>query len=131
MDPKLIQATLRTITGDEDRDHDTCISVEVRAADQQTMIAQIAGAECAGQYGYGDGETHEFEIGLLPHVVPLTKNRCQGFQWRMGIFPKGHDRWKFDAWLILHFDDGTTLANDKLGQDMDCVFNAGCWDGWG
>jgi hypothetical protein len=118
-DPLLVRASLKTVTGGEDRDHNSCINVQVRTADQQTMIAEAILAECGGQYGYGDHTTHEFDIPLKPGASALRLSQCQRFEFRMGITPTGSDEWKFDAWLILHFEDGTTYWNDKLTQDIN------------
>ena len=118
-DPVLVRASLKTHTRDNDRDHDSCISVEARTADHQLMIAAAYLTECAGQYGYGNGETHEFDVPLVQGANAVTRSRCQRFEFRMGITPTGSDEWSFDAWLILHFDDGSTYWNDKLNQDIN------------
>jgi hypothetical protein len=121
-EPLLVKATLRTITGnddDDDRDHDTCINVEARTAFPQINICQVHYSQCDGKYGYAARTTNEFELTLSPGANTLTKTQCQKFEFRMGISPLGNDRWKFDAWLILWFDDGSYIWNDKIGQNID------------
>jgi hypothetical protein len=124
-DPLLVRAVLETFTTDEDRDHDSCINVEARTADHQTMIAVMHVGLCSGQYGYGRNELHTDEIPLAPGANRLTKSQCQRFEFAMGLSPTGSDTWHFDAWLILYFDDGSGYYNDKLAQriDADDPFN--------
>lgn len=118
-DPHLVRAQLRTVTKDEDRDHDSCINVEVRTISPETMAAAMYLGLCSGEYGYGDHELHNDDIPLAPGANTLTRSQCERFQFRMGITPTGSDEWKFDAWLILYFDDGSTYWNDKLAQDIN------------
>ena len=125
-DPLLIKATLKRHTHDEDRDHDSCINAEARTSDHKILIAAAHLSECQGQYGDRDHETHESDVPLTPEGKKLRLSQCHEFQFRMGITPTGDDTWKFDAWLILHFEDGTTYWNDKIDQVIDAsnVWNA-------
>jgi hypothetical protein len=148
-EPTLVKATLKTTTGDDDRDHDTAIFVEVTKADAKTDIAKIAYAEVGGKYGYADHTTHQFDFPPVRAGIP--KNQCQNFKFRMGIQAHGgvfgndklnvefenlpifstqggNDRWKFDAWLILTFSDGSTLTRDKLRQSLESHGGKLVWD---
>jgi hypothetical protein len=121
-EPLLVKATLRAITGNDDgddRDHDTGINVEVRTVSPHTDIAKVHCSQRGGEYGYAQRTTNEFEVTLSPGARTLTKTQCQNFEFRIGIHPNGSDRWKFDAWLILWFDDGSTIWNDKIGQNVE------------
>lgn len=83
------------------------------------MIAAVNLSQCDGEYGYGDNTRNEFDVPLAPGAAGMDFNQCQGFQFQMGITPTGDDTWEFDAWLILHFDDGTYYPNDKLRQRIE------------
>lgn len=143
-EPTLVSAELKTYTGIEDRDHDTGIWVVVSEADGKTPIAVIANAlACCGKYGYANHTTNFLPIPLYQSHSPLTKSACQHFKYKIGIMAKGgllgdhakvtvkfegepifsgqsgNDVWKFDAWLILHFSDNSTLVSDKLNQTLE------------
>jgi len=71
-EPVLTKVVLKTVTGDEDRDHDTAVFVYVTERDGRTVLAQIAYAETGGQYGYADHTTHELQI---PSIRPEPGKR--------------------------------------------------------
>jgi hypothetical protein len=149
-EPTLTSAVLKTITDGDDRDHDTGVFVQVTEPDGHTTIAQIYNAELGGQYGYADHETHELTIPLY-QKAPVPKSKCQSFKFRMGIqatggvfgnmnvtgkiddwpvvnLHGGNDKWKFDAWLTLHFSDGSTLVSNKLDQTLESNGGRLVWD---
>jgi hypothetical protein len=147
--PTLTKATLKTTTKDDDRDRDTAIFVQVTENDAKTELAKVAYAEVGGQYGYADHTTHQFNFPPVKMGIP--KSQCQNFKFRMGIPAHGgifgnakfdikvenlpiitgqggNDRWKYDAWLILTFSDGTTLVRDKLDQTSESNGGKLVWD---
>jgi hypothetical protein len=139
--PTLTKATLRTHTDGDDRDHDTAIFVYATEADGKTVLAQLAYGAIGGRYGYPDNFWANLDVPLY-QKRPVTKAECVHFKYRIGIqancngalckanwdfkiedlslvtFHGGNDTWKFDAWLILTFSDGSTLSADKLRQSM-------------
>jgi hypothetical protein len=127
-EPRLVKVTLVTYTQDEDRDHDTCIFVQVDDRNHTHRVAEANNAECAGgKYGYANHERHEFEVPLTADGRGMTRSQVEGNQFRMGIKANGNDKWKFDAWLVMHFDDGSTYYNDKLKQTLE---DRGCSNVW-
>jgi hypothetical protein len=144
---RLVGFTLETHTINDDKDHDTGIFVEIIGNAGQ-FIGYIEHAQSSDDDSmhYNHGEYHAFHID--PLRPSIFKDDCTNFQWRMGIqaaagwfnettigidgtpfeFHGGNDRWTFDAWLTVVFDDDTSIGGDKLGQTLESNNRKLVWD---
>lgn len=140
--PTLVSAELRTKTAvhGDNKDHDTGVFVLVTAKDGKTALASVANADNNNK-PYNDGSTNSLSVPLSRQGIEKTS--CEHFKFKIGIVAQGNtlgnialdlnqlitdqridsghgnDKWNFDAWLILHFSDGSTLIADKLGQTLN------------
>lgn len=117
-DPILLKATLFTHTNDDDKDHDTCIFVDVTSSDGQSLIAHAANGDCSSSDGtqYKDDSEHQFDLQC--DGVGMKKEGCKKFN--VNIHQEthggaGHDTWKFNAKLVLHFSDNTNIIAKEDG----------------
>jgi hypothetical protein len=117
-DPILLKATLFTHTNDDDKDHDTCIFVDVISSDGSSLIAHAANGDCSSSDGtqYKDDSEHQFDLQC--DAVGMKKDGCKKF--KVNIHQEthggaGHDTWKFNAKLVLHFSDNSTIIAKKDG----------------
>ena len=109
----LLKATLITVTGDDNKDHDTAISVTVTSEDGQTTLAHCTKAESSSDDSmeYKDGSEHP--VTLSVDAVGVAKSACKDFKGRLHIKThggRGHDKWKFNGRVILEFSDKTNIT---------------------
>src|SRR4051794_2340813 len=98
-DPVLLKATVTTHTNDNDKDHDTCVFVDVKNADGDSIIAHAENHECSSDDSkqYKDGSDHTFDLSA--DAVGMDKSAARGFSvhmWQETHGGAGHDTWKFD-----------------------------------
>ncbi|MFC0515128.1 hypothetical protein ACFFGT_12995 [Mucilaginibacter angelicae] len=117
-EPILLKVIFVTHTNNDDKDHDTCIFVDVKTADGQTQIAHVSNADCGPSDGtqYKDDSDHQFELQC--DGVGMAKSACKHFV--VNIHQEthggaGHDTWKFNAKVILQFSDHTNMVAEKGG----------------
>jgi hypothetical protein len=48
--------------------------------------------------------------------------------WKIISLQGGDDTWKFDAWLVLQFSDGSMLESNKLDQTLSSTGGRLIWD---
>jgi len=111
--PVLLKASVTTHTNDDDKDHDTCIFVEVKNAAGDSLIAHAENHECSSDDSkqYKDGSDHQFELSA--DAVGMAKSDASGFKvhlWQETHGGAGHDTWKFNATVTLQFSDRTNLT---------------------
>ncbi len=99
-------------TNDDDKDHDTHLTVEV--ADTSNVLC----ARIDNDFGLFDDQSDSGPFGLQV-VNASSKDDCQRGSVRVRIDPIGKDEWHFDFNLILIFDDGTSLAGGAAGLRLD------------
>jgi hypothetical protein len=112
-EPVLLKATVTTHTNDDDKDHDTCVFVDVKSADGDSIIAHAENHECSSDDSkqYKDGSDHTFDLSV--DGVGMEKSAARGFtvhMWQETHNGRGHDTWKFNATVTLFFSDRTTLV---------------------
>ena len=113
----LTRAELFTLTGDDNKDHDTCVWATVMTADGQTQLAHIENGDCGGDDSteYNDHSPHT--IKLVMDAAGAAKEACKGFTvrlWQKTHGGAGHDTWKIDqAKVTLYFSDGLNLFAEK------------------
>lgn len=111
--PVLLKATVMTHTNDDDKDHDTCVFVEVKNAAGDSLIAHAENHECSSDDSkqYKDGSDHQFELSA--DAVGMAKSDARGFKvhmWQETHGGAGHDTWKFNVTVTLQFSDRTNLV---------------------
>ena|SRR5665213_2269452 len=107
-------------TADDNKDHDTGVYVDVKTANGQTLLAQIANADNSDDDAteYNDGSEHTIKLAGLS--TGSTKDDCNGFKVSLKSKANGGDKWKIEtARVILYFTDGTNLAKEIHGIELD------------
>jgi hypothetical protein len=118
-DSTLTRAELFTLTGDDNKDHDTCVWATIMTADGQTELAHIENGDCGGDDSteYNDHSPHT--IKLVMDAAGASKDACKGFVvrlWQKTHGGAGHDTWKIDqARVTLFFTDGLNLVAERDG----------------
>jgi hypothetical protein len=108
----LANCNVKFHTNDNDKDHDTHVTVEVR---------DFNGAVCArvdNDFGHFDNNSDNGPFGM-PVVNASTKEDCQRGNVRIRIDPNGHDEWHFNFFLTLVFSDGSSLSGGADGLNLD------------
>jgi hypothetical protein len=100
--PTLVGANITFHTNDEDKDHDTLVSVSVRNI-ATTIAAQI---EDNFQHFADHGDAGPYDLLL---VNPLTRDELKTGNMTIRITPNGNDTWRFNFFLDLRFSDGSHL----------------------
>ena len=101
--PTLTNASISFHTNNEDKDDDTHVTVEVR--DQDNVLA----ASIANDFGQFRDNSDHGPFGLRVRN-PSEKAALQRGTVEIHIDPNGHDTWRFNFDIDLHFDDGTHLS---------------------
>ncbi len=115
--PTLVSAQLATHTNDDDKHDDTSFSISVTTANGQTVLAGL------GHEAYSTNGSTTYTTGS-DHTVPLNLNgtptaaQCQNFMVKMSQQVNGHDTWKFNATVTLHFSDGSQLYKTWNGIQL-------------
>ncbi|MGW0516143.1 hypothetical protein [Crossiella sp. NPDC003009] len=105
----LTRATVFFHTNDEDKDHDTHITVT--AFDRNgTTAARVANA-----FGDFDDHSDNGPFGMYIHN-PSRWELLQGGNLHLRIDPNGNDTWRFNFRVDLQFSDGSQLSSwgDRL-----------------
>jgi len=110
--PNLIYSTIKFHTNDDDKDGDTHVTITVRDANQ------VIAARVDSDFGHFNDNSENGPFGLI------IKNRSSRSILENGninirIDPNGHDNWKFNFLLDLHFDDGSILSSGANGLDLN------------
>jgi hypothetical protein len=121
--PVLLKAIVSTHTNDNDKDHDTCVFVEIKNAAGDSLIAHGENHECSSDDSkqYKDGSDHQFELSA--DAVGMARPDAGGFKvhmWQETHGGRGHDTWKFNATVTLQFSDRTNL----VAQVSDVTFES-------
>ncbi len=112
--PVLLRAELFTLTGNDNKDKDTGIDIEVLTADGRTLLAFIGNADSSGTDAteYNDNSAHTVPLIIFSPGAP--RDACIGFTVHMSISTNGNDTWKIrQARVALLFSDGNTLIAEK------------------
>jgi len=115
--PTLIAAGLAIHTNDDDKHDDTSFTISVTTANGQTVLAGL-GHEAYSTNGsttYTTGSDHTLALNL--NGTPAA-SQCQNFMVKMSQQVNGHDTWKFNATVTLHFSDGSQLYKTWNGIQL-------------
>jgi len=110
--PSLVDAAITFRTNDENKDHDTNVTTEVR--DREGRLV----AQASDTYGPFDDQTSHgpFDLQILNKE---DKSDLDGGTALIRIDPKGDDTWRFNFLLALHFDDGSELSAEADGLELN------------
>jgi hypothetical protein len=108
----LANASVSFRTNDENKDHDTNVTVEVR-----DNVGELV-ARVSDTFGPFDDQTSNgpFQLEVLNRV---EKSTVQNGNVLIRIDPKGDDTWRFNFIVKLHFDDGSTLIASADGVELN------------
>ncbi|MFI5952455.1 hypothetical protein [Cryptosporangium sp. NPDC051539] len=117
----LVQATVSFHTNNEDKDHDTHVSVVIRDRDQ-TEVAAID-----NDFGQFRDNSDSGPINLVI-MHPSTWDALRsGAATQVTISPNGHDTWRFNFHLDLLFSDHTHLGANVTGIELAQDRNTQTW----
>jgi hypothetical protein len=110
--PQLANASVSFRTNDENKDHDTNVTVEVR-----DNVGEIA-ARVSDTFGPFDDQTSHgpFQLEVLNQAEKATLREGNVL---IRIDPKGDDTWRFNFITELRFDDGSTLSASADGVELN------------
>lgn len=110
--PQLTTANISFRTNDDDKDHDTNLTVEVR--DSQGHLA----ARASDTFGPFHDQTSNgpFQLEILERG---QKQDFLGGTTLLRVDPKGNDTWRFNFILELRFDDGSALVSSANGVEVN------------
>jgi len=108
----LDNASVQFRTNDENKDHDTNVTVEVR-----DKIGHLV-ARVSDTLGPFDDQTSNgpFQLEILNRVDNAA---LQGGKVLIRIDPKGDDTWRFNFLVELHMDDGSQLTASADGIELN------------
>jgi hypothetical protein len=108
----LTEATVTFHTNDENKDHDTNVTIEVR--DRNGQLA----ARVSNTFGAFDDHTEDGPYNL-PIVNHSDKSDLQGGNVLLRVDPVGDDTWRFNLFVNLLFDDGSHLTVVADGLEVN------------
>ena len=108
---RLIRAVVMFHTNDDDKDHDTHVTVIVRQSDG-TVAALISD-------DFGRFPDHSDNGPFDLTTYDAQKDQLTGGQVQIRIDPVGDDTWRFNFFIDLLFDDASHLTATGSGLDMD------------
>jgi hypothetical protein len=112
--PTLINVRISFHTNNEDKDHDTHVTVTVRDSDG------VVAARVSNDFGHL-GDNSDAGPFALSVTNPSTKESLQRGKVTIRIDPNGHDTWRFNFFLELTFSDGSRFSAgaDGLALSQD------------
>jgi len=110
--PTLANCNIKFHTNDDDKDHDTHVTVDV------TDFNNVVCAHIDNDFGHFDDQSDNGPFGLQV-LNASNKSDCQRGTVRIRIDPNGNDTWKFNFTLTLIFDDNSTLSGGAGGLQLN------------
>ena len=104
-------ATVSFHTHDDDKDHDTNVTVTVRQHDG-TIAAHLS--DPFGHFA-DHSDSGPFNLELFN---PGTRGEVQGGNFTVRIDPVGNDTWRFNMVLDLRFSDGSHMNSGVDGLEL-------------
>jgi len=110
--PQLTAASISFRTNDENKDHDTNVTAEVRDSGGELI------ARASDTFGPFDDQTSHgpFQLEVLNQAEKAALHEGNVL---IRIDPKGDDTWRFNFITELHFDDGSTLSASADGVELN------------
>ncbi|MFJ8140880.1 hypothetical protein [Streptomyces sp. NPDC096013] len=105
----IVNGTATFDTTDENKDHDTTLTIKVLTASGRTAATAV------GDFGeFTDGSEHPIPLLVRPTV---TWDQLQGGRLTFHVDPVGDDTWRFRYNVLLNFNDG----DFSLTQDSNVI----------
>lgn len=120
--PHLTFAAISFHTNDEDKDHDTNVTVDIYAKNQQLVASGVIGLSQRFADNEDDGP---FNLTTLDPSV--TMSSLHGGSVRVVIKPYGDDTWRFNFNTRINFSDGGSLSVGRVGVQMSEEHEAYSW----
>jgi hypothetical protein len=105
-------ANIKFHTTDDDKDHDTHVTVEVKDGNG-LVIARID-----NDFGHFDNNSDSGPFDM-PIVNASSRDDCERGSVRIHIDPNGHDTWHFNFFLQIVFSDGQVYPGGAEGLSLD------------
>ena len=107
--PHLVGANILFATTDDNKDHDTSVSVYVKNRVTDKLLAWIQNADYSGSSSteYPDNSRRSL---ILSSNGGTPKSECFDLKVIVGAKANGNDTWRFNAWLTLSFSDTVNLT---------------------
>ena len=112
--PKVQSIEVQFHTNDDDKDADTQLITDFRCGDSVFAILKMqAQDEVFNQTLFIKSYSDSFSDGAtttwvqIPIQSPVTKPAVHFCTTKVRIDPKGHDTWRFNYWVRLHYSDNT------------------------
>jgi hypothetical protein len=108
----LNNASVQFRTNDENKDHDTNVTIEVR-----DKIGQLA-ARVSDTFGPFNDQTSSgpYQLEVLNRI---DSSALDGGNVLIRIDPKGNDTWRFNFIVELHMEDGSLLSASADGIELN------------
>ena len=117
-DALLTKVSVRFVTHNDNKDHDTRLDVRVKNRTSIFLSEDIAeGLNLGGDMEFVDPSSHSFDLVLKSNSITLKDITLPIVN--IDIQPNGHDRWIFDYTLSLIFDNGKTFSSTQTGIVLD------------
>jgi hypothetical protein len=108
----LREVTVSFHTNDEDKDHDTNVTIEVRDSNGQ-MAAHVS--DTFGPF-HDHTNNGPYNLTILNHA---SKDDLRGGNVLLRVDPVGDDTWRFNFLVDLLFDDGSRLTASADGLEVN------------
>ena len=108
----LKEATVSFHTNDEDKDHDTNVTIEVRDS-SGGMAARVS--DTFGPF-HDHTNTGPYNLTIINRI---SKDDLQGGNVLLRVDPVGDDTWRFNLLVDLLFDDGSHLTASADGLEVN------------
>lgn len=110
--PTLTNARVKFHTNDNDKDHDTHVTITVRDSDG------VIAAQVSNDFGHfvDNSDNGPFALSV---INPSTKDSLERGTVTIRIDPNGHDEWHFNFLVTLYFSDGTSFSAGADGLNLD------------
>jgi hypothetical protein len=112
--------TIRFVTHDDNKDHNTKLDVRVSNRVTPFLSQDLAEGLDLGQsteFKDRPPSTHSFDLPLKSKDVALKDITLPTYN--IHIQPVGNDRWIFDVTITLVFDDGSSFSSERRGIILD------------
>ncbi len=109
--PTLANAMISFHTNDEDKDHDTHVTVTVEDFNR-VVVARID-----NDFGHFDDHSDNGPYGLQILNNSKKEDLSRG-HFSIRIDPNGHDTWRFNLFLTLVFSDNSILSGSVNGLEL-------------
>jgi hypothetical protein len=115
---KLTKVSITFRTHDDNKDHDTRLSVAIKNKVSVFLSQELAsGDNLGGDKEFKDPGSESFDLVVKSSNITLKDVTLPLVN--IHIEPNGNDRWIFDYTVTLNFEDGSVFTSKKDGVILD------------